>query len=1309
MPLYEIEDEKGNIFELESETFPTEDELVEIFAEYQSKPTEKSKSLPASDKVTEENKPAPETQKESFLESTHSAAIRVTKNIISGGLTSIKTTADAARWVGFEEGGKVVSQGIEEIIKHNYEVENPNYLDDAIRAIGQVPFFLLPGFAVAKGINALKLVPAALELGEAVGLSLTTVLEMASVAGGVYDKVLKKTGNKDEAQNSGAEAFILSGPLHYVCNNYLFTTAKNGIKGLIAKAFQSEFTEEMGDTVIETATTGDFELTKEGDLDLLKTIQKIGYSGLVAAPVSLFGAGINNLMISNLPITDEQTMQWATQKMADMEQLGNDYLYSKEKMEIEEAQNNILNQPPEETKPVTEAEVEGIESPYKNVFQENINAKINEIQTDPNMPQEVKDLFVAPEIAETPIIQEEQRPEIMETEIKTELPTEETLPEFETKPIDETQTNIEPELTPDEKSETGYKTVNIEEQTADIPKDVPVVMKGKNLILQETENISDESTVKQGDTIIKEAEKIPLTLPEEDFALQAQIKLQDKLKRGEQLTEAAEKVYEKPLPDDINFRLQAELETGKTFEQTKEVDDWFIDKNDSFVKRLNNSKFTIEDLGDYLYAKVALKKNPYQLEKLGKENGSGITTEEANAILEKYKDSGIENFIEEFRENVTRKKLKILLDSELINQEDYDNMMNVYGDDYAPTKGIFEGIETAKTKTKGFSVKSKGVLNSLGRDSWAVNPAIQAVIDLQVAIKQANRNKVAKSFYQFTKEFPSPDLYSSRTLTYRPLFDDKGDLVRYEERLNDKLEDNEFYVRIDGKGKAIMIKDKTLLRAMKDLGTEKSLTYMQKIHSYLRSMITLWRPSFLITNFEGDIQTALVNISKEGVKDIQKNMIKDLPTASKALWTDIRGGEKNSYSEYVKRYKEAGASTGWSRLENFEQKEQALADKINKEQNSGKFKKGVDSTLTLIEDLNEIAENTLRVTAFKNLTDTGMTDAKAAGIAKNLTINFNKKGEWGPIINSLWLFSNASIQGTTIMLKSLKYKPVQKICAGLVAAGFLNNFLNRSLNDDEFKKLSPWEKYNNWLIVSPSGMHYRIKSPYGYSIFNALGSITADYIMGDITAGEAIKHSFNSVLDAFNPLGNGIMPTIVAPIFEIYTNKDWAGRPIRKTQYPGALKPESQMYFKGVNPYTQKFTEWLNKVTGGNEKKSGYIDINPENIDHLVKFVFPGLGQDISAIISTGKNVLIEGQFPAVENIPIINRIAGSPNDWADRNNALSMLSESSRVLYNPSQVEKFNNSLNAALKSETINYKEYKKMRKEFNTKQRNLKRLEK
>jgi hypothetical protein len=52
---------------------------------------------------------------------------------------------------------------------------------------------------------------------------------------------------------------------------------------------------------------------------------------------------------------------------------------------------------------------------------------------------------------------------------------------------------------------------------------------------------------------------------------------------------------------------------------------------------------------------------------------------------------------------------------------------------------------------------------------------------------------------------------------------------------------------------------------------------------------------------------------------------------------------------------------------------------------------------------------------------------QAASLAKNVTVNFNRKGTAGPLINSLYLFFNASMQGNARILMAMKSKKVQRI------------------------------------------------------------------------------------------------------------------------------------------------------------------------------------------------------------------------------------------------------------------------------------------
>ena len=85
------------------------------------------------------------------------------------------------------------------------------------------------------------------------------------------------------------------------------------------------------------------------------------------------------------------------------------------------------------------------------------------------------------------------------------------------------------------------------------------------------------------------------------------------------------------------------------------------------------------------------------------------------------------------------------------------------------------------------------------------------------------------------------------------------------------------------------------------------------------------------------------------------------------------------------------------------------------------FKKGVhrltNSPLAqLVENYNSVIENGIRVATYKTLRERGFTRERAGQAARNVTVNFSKGGEQKVLMNSLYLFYNASIQGSFALM-----------------------------------------------------------------------------------------------------------------------------------------------------------------------------------------------------------------------------------------------------------------------------------------------------
>jgi hypothetical protein len=80
-----------------------------------------------------------------------------------------------------------------------------------------------------------------------------------------------------------------------------------------------------------------------------------------------------------------------------------------------------------------------------------------------------------------------------------------------------------------------------------------------------------------------------------------------------------------------------------------------------------------------------------------------------------------------------------------------------------------------------------------------------------------------------------------------------------------------------------------------------------------------------------------------------------------------------------------------------------------------KLEGGFRAVFGLLSDYNTTMENAIRLAAYKVGLDKGMSKEQAASLAKNLTVNFNKKGQISNQMGAWYAFFNAAVQGTPLV------------------------------------------------------------------------------------------------------------------------------------------------------------------------------------------------------------------------------------------------------------------------------------------------------
>jgi hypothetical protein len=132
------------------------------------------------------------------------------------------------------------------------------------------------------------------------------------------------------------------------------------------------------------------------------------------------------------------------------------------------------------------------------------------------------------------------------------------------------------------------------------------------------------------------------------------------------------------------------------------------------------------------------------------------------------------------------------------------------------------------------------------------------------------------------------------------------------------------------------------------------------------------------------------------------------------------------------------------------------------EQGAGDPRRIARTVLQAVDDYNSIVENSVRLAAFQAARKQGLTPQRAASIAKNITVNFNRKGNASAGINAWFMFFNASVQGTATILKAAAKSPkARAVLGGMALTGFLLDMVNREVMGDDYEAIPDFEKSHN--------------------------------------------------------------------------------------------------------------------------------------------------------------------------------------------------------------------------------------------------------
>lgn len=401
-----------------------------------------------------------------------------------------------------------------------------------------------------------------------------------------------------------------------------------------------------------------------------------------------------------------------------------------------------------------------------------------------------------------------------------------------------------------------------------------------------------------------------------------------------------------------------------------------------------------------------------------------------------------------------------------------------------------------------------------------------------------------------------------------------------------------------------------------------------------------------------------------------------------------------------KEFMDNGGATGYTFVDTQEKYAKELADKLKElsRKTPGMIdpRKITKAFFDSVEFTGQASELVNRFAAYRTSREMGRSVNRSIRDAKEITVNFNRKGagmkSWNDnksVFNPLntaaflsqygrsyILFWNANMQAKYRFYRNIKEHPIKttttlignSMLFASILIPFMNNFALPALyemfgcgseDDDEdyYNVLTDFERTRNICVRLPHGNWLKIPLSPDMSPWFTMGDCIGGAITGqrELSASDFIK----SGIDAISPLsinwsyeGSNIvlnvLPTIFQPGAQIAMNVNFMGNPIRKQPFTmrQGFAPKYTMVYGNTSPTLIELSRLSNRLTGGNDRKtSGSLDWNPADIQNLITGYTGGYGSSfLSAadwIVSTLKG---EEQSTTVGKMPLVSRFFISRN-----------------------------------------------------------------
>lgn len=315
----------------------------------------------------------------------------------------------------------------------------------------------------------------------------------------------------------------------------------------------------------------------------------------------------------------------------------------------------------------------------------------------------------------------------------------------------------------------------------------------------------------------------------------------------------------------------------------------------------------------------------------------------------------------------------------------------------------------------------------------------------------------------------------------------------------------------------------------------------------------------------------------------------------------------------------------------------------------------------------EVVENMSRFATFLANIEAGRTAEEAAQAAKEITVNFNRRGQYTKILGGLYTFFNATMQAMAQVYRVGKENPkrLAVLATYEVAKGFAIAMLAEMFKGDDDKEVPAYTLKENLVIPLPGGKYLKFSEPQTFSVFHGIGVDLAQAALGKISNAEVANNLIHSVLEAslygYTEGGTDmalevLIPSIAEPFVDAIRNKNAFGSQIHPEDNWG-LTPDSELGNRNTNELIYLICKLLNQLGGGNEVRPAgmtddgdiiqfinLLDVNPANVEYIINQFAGGsiYGGKFAQQLWRLASALVSDSEATLKDVPMLNRILGT-------------------------------------------------------------------